>query len=292
MTKQQQWLLGLGIAFGTFFLIILMIGYLSGRQTDDTLSLPSSGEKIGIIELVGPIYESHRMVRQFEQMGKQRSIKAIVFRVDSPGGGVAASQEIYEAVKRVRDSGKPVVASFGSVAASGGYYVACGADTIVANPGTTTGSIGVIAEFMNAGDLLKKIGIQFQVIKSGRFKDTGGMHRALTEADKAYLQSWIDDAYDQFMTVVHLERNMTMNQVRLLADGRVFTGRQGLENGLIDVIGDYETAIDIAAGMADIDGKPDLVRIGKRNVTLFDLFFQQVEGVLRGLNGVSLKYSL
>lgn len=269
-----------------------MVGYLSNRQNDDTISLPSTGEKVGVIELIGPIYDSSRMVRQFEQMGKQRSIKAIVFRIDSPGGGVAASQEIYEAVKRVRDSGKPVVASFGSVSASGGYYVACGADTIVANPGTTTGSIGVIAEFMNAADLLKKIGIQFQIIKSGRFKDTGSSHRELTEADKAYLQSWIDDAYDQFVTVVQIERNLSGDAVKRLADGRVFTGRQAFENGLVDVIGDYNTAIDIAAEMAGIDGKPDLVKIGKRNVTVFDLFFQQIEGVLRGLNGASLKYTL
>ena len=292
MTKQKQWLIGLGIAFGVFFLIIVMVGYLANRQNDDTLSLPSSGEKVGVIELVGPIYESQRMVRQFEQMGKQRSIKAIVFRIDSPGGGVAASQEIYEAVKRVRDSGKPVVASFGSVAASGGYYVACGSDTIVANPGTTTGSIGVIAEFMSASDLMKKIGIQMQVIKSGRFKDTGGMHRELTDADKAYLQSWIDDAYDQFIHVVHAERNMPLPKVRQLADGRVYTGRQALENGLIDIIGDYDAAIQVAAEMAGIEGEPDLVKIGKRNVSLFDLFFQQAEGVLRGLSHVSLKYSL
>lgn len=291
MTRQKEWLLGLGIGLGSLILIVLLVGYLSARQSDDGLSLPATGEKIGVIELLGPIYDSRRMVRQFEQMGKQKSIKAIVFRVDSPGGGVAASQEIYEAAKRVRDSGKPVVASFGTVAASGGYYVACGTDTIVANPGTTTGSIGVIAEFMNIEDLLKKIGVQFQVIKSGRFKDTGSSYRELTDADKAYLQSWIDDAYDQFVKVVATERHMTEFNVRQLADGRVFTGRQGLHNGLVDVLGDFDTAVDVAMEMAGLEGEPSLVRIGKSNVTLFDLFFQQTEGMLRGLSGVALKYS-
>ncbi len=292
MSKQKEWFIGLGVAFGTLFLIIILVTYLSQRQPYNGMRLSSRGEKVAVVELIGPIYTSQRIVRQFKIYGKEKSVKAIVFRIDSPGGGVAASQEIYQAVKKVRAKGKPVIASMGSVAASGGYYVACGADTIMANPATTTGSIGVIAEIPNVTGLLNKIGIKFEVIKSGRFKDTGSPYRNMTAADRRYLQSAIDDFFDQFVNVVVQERKLPRKKVLKLADGRVFTGRQAKENGLVDLLGDYEDAISLAAELGGIQGKPKIVKLYRRRVTLLDLLFQQAEGILRGLSGAMLRYNL
>ena len=292
MSRKNDWLIGLGIVGGTILLILVLISYISQRQMYDGGGLSSGGEKIAVIELLGPIYDSKRIVRQFQEFGEHRSIKAIVFRIESPGGVVAAAQEIYEAVRRVRDGGKPVVASMGIVAASGGYYVACGADTIMANPGTTTGSIGVIAEFVNFRELLGKVGVRYEVVKSGRFKDVGSPHRDMTPADRQVLQSWVDDAFRQFVDVVVRERGLSRTVVLRLADGRVFTGKQAQEEGLIDLLGDYEDAITLAAELGGIDGKPTVVKERRRRITLFDLLFQQIEGVVRGMGGATLKYSL
>ena len=292
MSKKRDWLIGLGIAVGTILLIILLVSYISQKQAYDGVRLSSRGEKVAVVELLGPIYDSRRIVQEFKQYGKHGSVKAIVFRIDSPGGGVAASQEIYEAVRRVRDGGKPIVVSMGSVAASGGYYVACGADTIMANPGTTTGSIGVMAEFPNVKELLDKVGIRFEIVKSSRFKGTGSPYQDFTAADRRYLQSWVDDAFGQFVDVVVEERELSREKVLKLADGRVFTGKQAHELGLVDLLGDYEEAIRLAAHVGGIKGEPTIVKIRRRRITLFDLLFQQIEGVVRGLSGMTLRYSL
>ena len=287
--RQKDWLIGLSVA-ALMILLIIIVSTVISMRNNDGVRLSSRGAKVAVIELTGPIYDSRKMVRQFKKFGDHPSVKAIVFRIDSPGGGVAASQEIYEAVRRVREAGKPVVASFGSVAASGGYYVACGADTIVANPGTTTGSIGVIAQFVDLESLLDKIGIRYEVVKSGRFKDTGTMHRPLTPQEKALLQSWVDDAHEQFVEVVERERMLEIGKVRRLADGRVFTGKQAFEEGLVDVLGDYRKAIDVAADMAGLEEDPVVVREPQRHITLLDLLFQRLAGILRGSNGVALEY--
>ena len=290
--KQKEWLVGLGIAGGALLLIFILAGVLSRNESDDgtTISISGHGEKVAVIELVGTIYDSRRIVEQFETFGDQKSIKAILFRIDSPGGLVAPSQEIYEAVRRVRDKGKPVVVSMGTLAASGGYYIACGADTIVANPGTTTGSIGVIAEFVNMRDLLGKIGVRFETVKSGQFKDTGSPYRDMNTDDRRYLQSWIDDAYDQFIHVVSTERRLSLEKVRELADGRVFTGAQAQKLGLVDVLGDYKAALDLAAKMGGISGEPEVVRSVKRRSTLLDLLLQETEGWIRGMRSGLLLY--
>jgi protease IV len=292
VSKKNEWLVGLGIAGGALLLIFILAGLLSHGDSDDgsTISISGHGEKVAVIELVGTIYDSRRIVEQFEAFGDQKSIKAILFRIDSPGGLVAPSQEIYEAVRRVRDKGKPVVVSMGTLAASGGYYVACGADTIVANPGTTTGSIGVIAEFVNMRDLLGKIGVHVETVMSGRFKDTGSPYREMNSDDRRYLQSWIDDAYDQFIHVVSLERRLPIEKVRELADGRVFTGAQAQKLGLVDVLGDYKAALDLAAKMAGISGEPEVVKSVRRRTTVFDLLFQEAEGYLRGMRSGMLLY--
>lgn len=252
-------------------LLIFGVGGLLLLLAVNSSSLHDGGAKIGIVEIKGTIFNSEPIVKQLETFRKDSSIKAVVVRIESPGGGIAASQEIYEHVRRVRDSGKPVIASMGSVAASGGYYVALGADSIMANPGTTTGSIGVIAEFPNVDKLMDKLGIEMTVVKSGRFKDTGSPFRQPTEQEIQYLQQWIDDGYAQFIEVVAKERNLPENQVRELADGRIYSGRQALALGLIDTLGTYRDAVALAAKAAGVKGEPKPVRLQKKKMTLVEL---------------------
>ena len=292
MSKHRDWLIGGIIVVAMLILIMVMVTLVSMKQNYDGVTLSSRGEKVAVIELLGPIYDSRSIVRQFKTYGEHGSVKAIVFRIESPGGLVAAAQEIYEAVKRVRGKGIPIVASMGTVAASGGYYVACGADTIMANPGTTTGSIGVIAQFPNISGLLDKVGIKYETIKSGRYKDTGSPYRDLTPTDRQHLQSWVDDAFYQFVDVIVEERGITRKKVLRLADGRVFTGKQALKEGLIDLLGDYAEAVRLAAQLGGIEGEPTIVKERRRRMTLFDLLFQEIEGMLRGISGMTLEYSL
>jgi protease-4 len=292
VSKHRDWLIGGIIVVAMLILIMVMVTLVSMKQNYDGVTLSSRGEKVAVIELLGPIYDSRSIVRQFKTYGEHGSVKAIVFRIESPGGLVAAAQEIFEALKRVREEGKPIVASMGTVAASGGYYVACGADTIMANPGTTTGSIGVIAQFPNISGLLDKVGIQYETIKSGRYKDTGSPYRDLTPTDRQHLQSWVDDAFYQFVDVIVEERGLSRKKVLRLADGRVFTGKQALEEGLIDLLGDNTEAVRLAAQLGGIEGEPTIVKERRRRMTLFDLLFQEIEGMLRGMSGMTLEYSL
>lgn len=257
-------------------LILVVSTYVSRGSSDIGVKLVSKGDKIGVIQLVGPITSSYKVVKQLKQYEENRSVKAIILRIESPGGGVVASQEIYNKVKDIRDKGKPVVVSMGSVAASGGYYIACGGDTIMANPGTATGSIGVIAEFFTWRELFEKIGIEFDVIKSGRYKDTGSPHRNLTPGDRQYLQGLVDNIHQQFIEVVAKERNLSINKVHRLADGRVFTGMQAREVGLVDLIGDYQDAIKLAAQLGGIEGEPNIVQEKKRRFSFFNLFIRRI----------------
>ncbi len=277
MAQRSQWffLTILIAAAGVmiFFLFTLFFGLPDANDID----LSGSG-RIGVVEVKGVIFDAERTVKLLQRFGEDKSIQAVLLRIDSPGGGVAASQEIYEAVRRVRRGGKFVIASMASVAASGGYYIACAADTIMANPGTTTGSIGVIAEMLDASDLLRKIGIQFNIIKSGPYKDSGTPFRKMNEDDRRYLQSYVNDAYQQFVAVVAQERNKPLNEVLGYADGRVFTGQQAKDLGLIDLLGTYTDAVDLAATVVGIEGKPHLVtERRRRRITLFDLLFGDLE---------------
>jgi protease-4 len=228
-------------------------------------------ERVAVVELLGPIETSKKIVAQIRRWSKDESVPAILLRVDSPGGGVAASQEIYDEVLRARDKGKIVVVSMGSIAASGGLYVAMAADTIVANPGTLTGSIGVIFQYPTFAGLMDKLGIRYETIKSGPHKDVGNMARNMSPADSVHLQSVIDDTYDQFVGVVAEGRGMEPDEVREFADGRIFTGRQALGLGLIDILGDYQDALDIAAAMAGMEPSPKTVReVERKRPSLLD----------------------
>ena len=280
--KRLDRLIAVIIAISTIIFIGFIIMIVWGISDRDGGGMElSHGSKVAVVDLFGVIYDSRDVVWQFEKYRKDKSIKAIVFHINSPGGGVAASQEIYEAVKFVRDSGKPIVASMSSVAASGGYYAALGASRIMANPGTTTGSIGVIAEFPNFSGLLSKIGVDYTIIKSGEFKDTGNPYRDLTPKERKYLQGWIDDAYQQFLTTVATARQKPVDEIRPYANGRVFTGSQAFNNGLIDTLGTFRDAVKLAAALGGIKGEPKLVKKRKkRRVTFFDLLFQDVSRFL------------
>lgn len=256
-------LLGLGS-------IILLYGY-SALMGD--VNLFYSSEKVGVVSIRGVISSSQETVEQIDKFGKDNNIKAVVVRIDSPGGGVAASQEIYAAVKRIKKN-KIVVASLGSVAASGGYMVACAADKIVANPGTVTGSISAIMHFANAEDLLKKIGLKSSVIKSGKYKDIGSPAREMSDEEKQILQALVDDIYFQFIDVVAQDRKIPHEEVKKLADGRIFTGRQALQHKLIDFLGDRSFAVRLAGKMAGIKGTPDVVYPKKKDITFLDFILQ------------------
>ncbi|HLF19394.1 MAG TPA: signal peptide peptidase SppA [Bacteroidota bacterium] len=259
MSKPAKWIIGILLAFfffvGLFFLTLY--AWLFSEPEDESAS--TFGEKVALVELNGAIFSSGDIVRQFKKYKDNKSVKAIVFRVESPGGGVAASQEIFEEVKKTRDT-KPVVVSMGAVAASGGYYVSLGASRIVANPGTVTGSIGVIFQFFHVNELLKKIGVDASTFKSGKFKDAGSPFRTPTEEEKKYFGELIGDVYDQFVLAVSDERKMTRAKVLKYADGRIFTGRMALEYGFVDTLGTLEDAITIAAQIGNIKGKPKVVK--------------------------------
>ncbi len=237
--------------------------------------------KIAVVDLDFTILSSESIVRQFRKFGEDKSIKAILLHVNTPGGGVAASQEMYEAIKKVKDSGKPVVVSISSLGASGGYYAACGGTIIVANPGSLVGSIGVIMNLTNFKDMAEKIGITENIIKSGELKDAGNPFRELNEKDKEYFQDIVNDSYDQFLDVVSKSRKIDKEKLRVYADGRVFTGRQAKDIGLIDSLGTYEDAVKITSRLAGIEGDPVIVREKKKDNLLFRIVESFTENNLK-----------
>ncbi|HEY6192165.1 MAG TPA: signal peptide peptidase SppA [Bacteroidota bacterium] len=264
-------LVAVGMGMTLLFLLLLKMG------SSETEEIRGNGEKIAIVELQGEIFSSEEPVKLFKKYRDDSSIKAILFRVDSPGGGVVASQEIYEEVRKTRDHGKPVVVSMGALAASGGYYVSCAANRIVANPGTLTGSIGVISQFMRFDPLLTKIGIEENTIKSGRYKDSGSPFRKMTREDKSYFQALMNEVHRQFIAVVEDERGLDHDSVVGFADGRVFTGEEAVSMGLVDTLGTYEDAIAIAAKLAGIRGEPTVVKERRRGLSLFERVFGETK---------------
>ncbi len=211
---------------------------------------------------------SQQVIRHLEWAEADGSVKAIVLRVDSPGGGVVASDEIYEKLLAID---KPIVVSMGETAASGGYYIACAADKIVANPATMTGSIGVISQIVELDELLAQVGVEVIVIKSGAYKDVGAFHRDMTDDEVALFQAMIDEVYEGFVDIVAQGRGLPKESVRGLADGRVYTGLQARQLGLVDELGNLPRAIALAAEMGGIEGKPRLIEYRRRQPSLFDL---------------------
>lgn len=269
------------IFVGVAFLVLAVSVTATGDRNFEYVTSGSGSEKIAVVELDFTIMDSKSIVRQFKKYREDKSIKAIVLRVNSPGGGVAASQEMYEEVKKTRDSGKPVIVSFGSIAASGGYYVSCGGSLIVSNPGTLTGSIGVIATFPNWKELAEKLGVKETIVKSGKLKDSGNPFRDMNSDDLEYFQEIIDNSYDQFLDVVSTERKIDKEELRKIANGRVFTGKQAKDLKLVDSLGTYEDAIRIAGQIAKIKGEPSIVREKSRR--------NFVEYLIEGMTGNPLK---
>ncbi len=264
--------------FLTVVLIVLIVGLVLGlasiliiKQIGRSPAI-AFGDKIGVITIEGPITNSRNIVNQLVEFKKDKGIKVILLRINSPGGGVGPSQEIYREVMRTRAK-KRVIASMGAVAASGGYYIASAANKIVANPGTLTGSIGVIMEFVQIKELLKKIGVSMEVIKSGEFKDIGSPHRKLTEKEKKLLQDLIADIQEQFVNAVAKGRNLPVEKIRGIADGRILSGEQAKELGLVDQLGNFQDAIELAKKIAGIKGEPTLVYPSKRKGSILDLIF-------------------
>jgi len=228
------------------------------RQLASEAALPFQGPAVGVVEVRGVIKDSEEVVEALKRFRRSDRIGAVVLRIDSPGGAVAPSQEIYSEVARLREA-KSVIASLGSLAASGGYYVASPCNSIVANPGTLTGSIGVIMAVRNVEELAHWAGVQEKVIKSGPYKDIANPMRSLRPEEEAILQGAVDDVHAQFVADVAAGREMTEASIRKLADGRMYSGAQALELGLVDYLGGYEEALRIAADAAGIEGEPRTV---------------------------------
>ncbi len=238
------------------------------------------GDQIAVIRIEGVITGSEEITELLNRSSEDDNIKAILIRIDSPGGAVVPSQEIYDAVKKIRLAGKKkVVTSMGTVAASGGYYIAAASNYIMANPGTLTGSLGVIMEMANFSELLAKVGVESVTIKSGANKDAGSPFRKMTKEEHLLFQNVLDDVHDQFITAVSEGRSLDMKKVKRLADGRIFTGRQAQKEGLVDGLGNMEDAIAKTAQMAGIVGKPHLVETQK-GISFFKMLQGQFPGAV------------
>ncbi|MGQ9508460.1 MAG: signal peptide peptidase SppA [Thermodesulfobacteriota bacterium] len=276
--SKKRFLLGFGAVISLllfFFILLYIIGRFLGGPGTTRLAF---GDKIAVVEIRGVITQSSGIIDELQKYGEDDGVKAIVLRIDSPGGGVGPSQEIYREVTKVR-SKKKVVTSMGSVAASGGYYIACASDLIVANPGTITGSIGVLMEFTNFEELLKKIGIKGVVVKSGEHKDLGSPLREMTPEEKRILQSVIDNVHQQFIQAVAEGRKLDKERVAQMADGRILTGEQAKQLGLVDKMGNLQDAIDAASKLVGIEGKP-IILYPKRRISLFQLLMEDMTSIV------------
>ncbi|MDW8433766.1 MAG: signal peptide peptidase SppA [Aquificaceae bacterium] len=235
-------------------LLLLVIIIVMVQMIGALLSRLPMGERVAVLKVKGAIVDPDRIVAKVQQAKEDKSIKALVLRVDSPGGSVGASQEIYRSLEEFKSSGKPLVVSMGNVSASGGYYISSPADVIFANPGTITGSIGVIVQHTEVKDLLEKVGIKTTAIKTGKFKDTLSPLKSLTEEEKEYIQNTIQDAYEQFIQAVlkHRAKKISEQKLRDIADGRIFTGKVAKELGLVDELGNLQDAINRAKKLANV----------------------------------------
>jgi protease-4 len=245
---------------------LLALGIMIGSDSD----FMAKPNRIGVIEVKGTIVEVQETLKSLRAFRKDANVKAVLVRIDSPGGGIAPSQELYRELRRVAEE-KPVVSSLGAVAASGGYYVATATQRIISNPGTITGSIGVISYFPNLKDLFEKIGFQSVIIKSGRYKDVGNPGREMTQQEKELIQTTIDEAHRQFVADVAQGRKIPEENVREIADGRILMGEMALKLGLVDELGNLEDAVLTAAQMGKIEGEPELIYAKKRKYSLLDL---------------------
>jgi len=263
--------------FGAMFLMFFLFSATMLVAMSDGLDF--SEANIGVVEVNGPIMESKDTVARLRGLAKNEKIRGIVVRVDSPGGAVAPSQEMYQALKHAAKS-KPVAVSMGSTAASGGYYISLGATRIFANSGSVTGSIGVITQLFNVSRLVEKVDVDINTLKTGQYKDSGSPFREFEEADEAYFRQLIDDIYDQFVADVAEARALDPSEVKKVADGRVFTGRQAKDLKLVDELGTFQDAVDWVASEAKIKGDPKLGYPPKKTSFLSELLKDGVRGAV------------
>ena len=280
-SRTLLWILIGGGAFFLFVLAVFTLVYLTLHAGGTEAGFGGFGDRIGVVDLDGVILSPQPVVSELKKFGDDSSIKAIILHVNSPGGGVAASEEIYREVKRLRsEKKKKVVASIETVGASGAFYVSSACDKIYADQGSIVGSIGVIAQWVNYGDLLKWAKLKDVVIKTGEFKDTGNPARDLTPAEQAYMQSLIDNMFGQFIKAVADGRGLKYDDVKSIANGKVWTGEQASSMKLIDTVGDFQQAVDETAKSVGISGEPTLVRPEKDRRTLMDLLLGDVSKYL------------
>lgn len=261
-------------AFG-FFVIVATATY-TYLSTEGLALLEKNA--VAVVTVKGQIQDSLDTVRTLDRLAANSGVRAVVLRVDSPGGGVAPSQEIYDAVVRVRGR-KPIIASLGGVAASGGYYVASACDAIVADPGTLTGSIGVVMQMGNISELLKKVGLQGITLKAGKYKDIGSPLRDMTDEERRLLEGLLENVRGQFVAAVAKGRKMSIDEVRQLADGRVYSGEQAHDLRLVDELGGLRDAVDLAARRAGITGEPSWIEIEKRQRPWW---WREIAGLVEG----------
>jgi protease-4 len=286
---RNRMLIWLLLGGGAFILLAVIAIAVALTVGSDEAAEFSFSDRIQVVDVQGELLESRPILEQLKRYEDSNSVKAILLNVDSPGGGVAVSQEIYTEIKRLREKkDKTIIAYLSSTGASGAFYVACAANKIVANPGTIVGSIGVIAEWVNYADLLEWAKVKDVVFKTGEFKDTGSPSRPLTENERKYFQGLIDDMYVQFLEAVSAGRKLDLQEVRSIADGRVFTGRDAKERKLIDEIGNFQDAVDLTAKLAGISGKPRLLRLNRQRVTLLDVLTTDLSRLVP-FNGQSMK---
>ncbi len=272
---RRPFLRGCAVVALVFVAFFVLIGLIS-RMDDWSFK---TGDKVAVLPVTGLIADSESTIDQLKKFAKDDSVKAIVLRINSPGGGVGPSQEIYEEVKKLKGK-KVVVASMGALAASGGYYIACAAQKIYANPGTITGSIGVIMQFVNVRDLIEKIGLKGMVVKSGAFKDIGSPLREMKAEERELLQGVIDNVHSQFISAVAEGRKMERGSVAKIADGRIFSGEQAKSLGLVDALGNLEDAVTEAGKLAKIEGEPRVITPPKKKLSILELLKEEAKSII------------
>ena len=272
---RRPFLRGCAVVALVFVAFFALIGIIS--RMDDWSFTPV--DKVAVLPVTGLIADSESTIEQLKKFAKDDSVKAIVLRINSPGGGVGPSQEIHEEVKKLKGK-KVVVASMGALAASGGYYIACASQKIYANPGTITGSIGVIMQFVNVKDLIEKIGLKGMVVKSGAFKDIGSPLREMNPQERELLQGVIDNVHSQFIVAVAEGRKMERESVAKIADGRIFSGEQAKSLGLVDALGNLEDAVTEAGKLAKIEGEPRVISPPKKKLSILELLKEEAKSII------------
>ena len=242
------------------FLALILLALVGISSITSEWVQQGTKNRIGIVDITGLITDSQYITNQVKKFRQDKRIRGIILRIDSPGGAVGPSQEIYDEVLKTRESGKTIYASMGALAASGGYYIASAAEKIFANPGTLTGSIGVIMAFSNAKGLMEKIGLQPEIVKAGEYKDIGSPARAMTQKERNLLQSVVTDVHQQFIEAVASGRDISVAEVTKIADGRILTGRQAYSLNLVDQMGGLQVSIDQLAHKVGIIGSPKIIR--------------------------------